>query len=467
MSGSFLLNQLNLSDAQIYSKLFKSAKSYLYPKAYPCVMSLSYINRQGDQIVNIKASEKGQALIMIALTAIGLFAFAALAIDGSMAFSDERHAQNAADTSVLAAALANIRGKNWNDTVSTARVRATSNGYDNNGTTNIVEVYLCSDANATCIALPAGAKPEEYIQVKITSHVKTYFATVIGRSEVINRVEAVAHAVPGYRDSIYGGNAVVGLNPHACKAVEFNGNADMILTGSGVYTNSDCTPNAFNNDSNSPGRLFAPCISTVGESNWTPGKVILDQPGCSGGREHLPAVSAPPDPQITCGAQQAQQTGNTLSPGNWNGAFPPNGVTNLQSGTYCVSNGNFQINGGDTLIGTDVTIYMINGFVKWNGGATIKLDAPDSGPYAGLLLYLPPTNRNDVTVNGNGDSHIVGSIWAPGSQIIVQGGGGQSGLQCQFVGDTVVLNGGSTTNIDYQARLTYQPPIPPAIEMTQ
>ena len=38
-------------------------------------------------------SEKGQALIVIALAAVVLFSFAALAIDGSMAFSDRRKAQ--------------------------------------------------------------------------------------------------------------------------------------------------------------------------------------------------------------------------------------------------------------------------------------------------------------------------------------------------------------------------------------
>src|SRR5215211_2327063 len=130
-----------------------------------------------------KASEKGQALILITLAAIGLFAFAALAIDGSMAFSDKRHAQNAADSAALAGALAKIRGNDWNTTVDIAKARATSNGYNNNGVANIVEVYLCSDANATCTALPAAARPEEYIQVKITSHVQTTFAKVIGRNE--------------------------------------------------------------------------------------------------------------------------------------------------------------------------------------------------------------------------------------------------------------------------------------------
>ncbi|MCI0553607.1 MAG: pilus assembly protein TadG-related protein, partial [Anaerolineae bacterium] len=58
-----------------------------------------------------KNSEKGQALVLIALAAVGLFAFAALAIDGGRVFSDRRHAQNAADTAALAAALAKIRAE--------------------------------------------------------------------------------------------------------------------------------------------------------------------------------------------------------------------------------------------------------------------------------------------------------------------------------------------------------------------
>lgn len=40
------------------------------------------------------STPRGQALVLIALAAVGLFAFAALAIDGSAVFSDRRHAQN-------------------------------------------------------------------------------------------------------------------------------------------------------------------------------------------------------------------------------------------------------------------------------------------------------------------------------------------------------------------------------------
>src|SRR5512141_3224323 len=50
--------------------------------------------------------ERGQALVLIALAAIGLFGVTGLVIDGGAKFSDRRHAQNAADTAALAAALA-------------------------------------------------------------------------------------------------------------------------------------------------------------------------------------------------------------------------------------------------------------------------------------------------------------------------------------------------------------------------
>ena len=68
--------------------------------------------------------EHGQALVVIAIAAVALFGFAALAIDGSMVFSDRRHAQNAADTAALDAALAKTRGGAWHSEVRAAR-RAT------------------------------------------------------------------------------------------------------------------------------------------------------------------------------------------------------------------------------------------------------------------------------------------------------------------------------------------------------
>jgi len=45
--------------------------------------------------MNSKLTEKGQALIIIAIAAVALFGFTALSVDGSRVFSEKRQAQNA------------------------------------------------------------------------------------------------------------------------------------------------------------------------------------------------------------------------------------------------------------------------------------------------------------------------------------------------------------------------------------
>src|SRR5919109_31977 len=94
------------------------------------------------------STERGQALIIIALAAIGLFGIAGLAIDGSAKFSDRRQAQHAADAAALAGSLANIKGDpQWK---LSALDRALENGYDDNHLSNEVEVYTCDEVDASC-----------------------------------------------------------------------------------------------------------------------------------------------------------------------------------------------------------------------------------------------------------------------------------------------------------------------------
>src|SRR6266508_4592124 len=108
-----------------------------------------------------RLQERGQALILIALAAVGLFGFSALAIDGSRIFSDRRHAQNAADTAALAAALARVRAVGVNldangnpiqsaidaETVDAGIKRAASNGYENDADST-VEVHMCDEVKS-------------------------------------------------------------------------------------------------------------------------------------------------------------------------------------------------------------------------------------------------------------------------------------------------------------------------------
>jgi hypothetical protein len=404
-------------------------------------------------------SERGQALILIALAAVALIAITALAIDGGNVYAERRRAQNAADTTVLDSALAKVRGQNL---YTEGLARAASNKYvDTDPTSGSSSPDVNVEIYTPPISGPYSGNPE-YIQTIITAKVKTYFGRIIGIREITNKVEAVARAKPPIMSPMAWGNAVVSLSPDDCKAIFYQGNANTTVTGSGIYVNSDCADSAFFNNSSSA-QLTAPCLQAVGGINYDPDAINIPSACILTGAAPLPPIILP---NPTCSGNAQKIGGNTLSPGNYSGAFPPSGVTQLQPGVYCVD-GNFRLNAGDVLKGSDVVIVIQTGDVRWNGGATVQLDAPNSGPFAGLLLFLPESNSNEVSINGNSASTFTGTILAPSADVSINGTGGVSGLNSQIIGYTVDLTGDGSTLINYNDADNYDAPVNPAIELVQ
>jgi hypothetical protein len=368
-----------------------------------------------------------------------------------MVFSDRRHAQNAADTAALDAALAYIRDPNAADPglniwVGEGLDRASSNGYDNDGTRSTVAVELCSVTSDPCDSLPAGADPASYIQVQIVSNVNTYFARVVGIRQITNRVEAVAQVVPSVYEEMFNGNAVVGTAPHDCHAVTYQGNADTTITGGGIFVMSDCPNSAFFNNSNAA-QLTAPSLCAVGGIDYNPGAINIPSinTGCQ-------PPKLPVEPNISC-TGNAVKTGNHLSPGNWVGSFPPNGVEILDSGVYCVD-GNFRVNGTQNLTGIGVVIKMVDGDVRLEGSGNLHLEAPTSGDFDGLVIYMPSaTNCDEIIFNGTGDFYLRGTVLAPCSDITINGTGDgvppDGGILGQVIGYTVDISGTSGVNLVY------------------
>jgi type II secretory pathway pseudopilin PulG len=403
-------------------------------------------------------SERGQAIILIALAIIGLLALTALAVDGGNIYAERRRAQNAADTTVLDAALAKVRGQNM---YTEGLARAASNKYvDADPTAG----SSSPDINVEIYNPPISGPYlgyAEYVQTIITARVPTYFGRVIGIHEVTNKVEAVARAKPPVFSPMFFGNAIVGLSPDDCKAVKYQGNANTTVIGGGIFVNSNCDDSAFFNNSSSA-QLTAPCLQAVGGINYKPGAINIPSGCIISGAAPLPP---PIYPNPTCSGN-ATKDDDVLSPGNYSGTFPPAGVTTLQSGVYCV-NGDFRLNAHDVLNGDGVIIRVNNGDVVWNGGATINLSAPTSGPFSGLLLFLPDDNDNDVQINGNSGSTFTGTILAPSAAITINGTGGATGLNSQIIGYTVDLSGSSNTFINYNAGQNYQAPENPAVQLVQ
>jgi len=397
----------------------------------------------------VRKSESGQALIMILFAVVGMVGLTALAVDSGNAFAERRHAQNAADTSALAAALAKSQGENW---YTAGLGRAQSNSYDNNGVSNWVTVVSPPTSGAY-------AGNSDYVQVTIHSKTRTFFASIVGIQELDNTVSAVGLGEPATTVPIAYGNAMVGLAPHGCSVFWNHGHSAARVEGSGVFVNSD-DPTCAMKESGS-GTITAPSFNLVGGATINPSHVI---------GPILPAEQIPYPPQVdwpepTC-AGPATKSGHSLSPGSWTGQFPPHGVDTLEPGIYCV-NGDFRINGGDTLTGNGVTVYMESGDVVWNGGATINLSAPTSGDTAGLLVFLPMSNDDSITINGNSDSHFQGTFLAPASDVQILGTGAADGFHSQVVGYTVELGGTADTSIFYNDNENYDWTIPPSMELSQ
>lgn len=419
--------------------------------------------------------ERGQALILIVFAIVGLIGITALTVDGGNAYSDRRHAQNAADTAVLAGARAIIRGEAWKPA---ALSIASANGYSDTDhtitsslTASNVEVYSCDEADAAVDCGVYDGDPD-YIQVKITSIVNTFFGPVVGIQQLTNRVQAIAKVIPGDIDEMFSGNALVGLSPDACPGISYQGTANTTVTGGGIYVNSNCQPDAFDNQSSSA-QLSAPSLCTVGgiDVNSTGINIPSQTEGCA-------PLGFPPEnmvmPNPTCGAQTATQTGGNMSPGNYSaGDFPPAGVIYLESGIYCISGAghDFKLNAGDVLTGNDVVIVVEDGDVDFNGGAEIHLDAPDTGPFAGLLLYLPMGDPIDftrnVTINGNSNSTFTGTFLAPSSDCTLNGTGGLDEVDGQVICYTASLSGTTNITIHYNDLQNFNTQELPQLELTR
>jgi Tfp pilus assembly protein PilX len=400
-----------------------------------------------------KKTEKGQALILIVLAIVGMIGLTAAAVDGGMAYSERRQAQNTADASALDAALAKIRGGDWH---AEGIVRAASNGFDNNGSTNTVQVNNppvagCDGINSTY------AGNSQYVQVIIHNSTQTYFGPVIGINEVNNCVEAIARAKPATTQPMVFGNAIVALKPNGTKTFWMHGNPSMTTIGGGVFVNSstDC---GFT--SNGVPDLVTPNITMVaGSSCPTMAGVGITY--------NAPQITYPPNnlPNPVCSGN-AVKTGNTLSPGTVNGSFPPGGVTVLNPGVYCV-NGSFTMNGNDTLTGSEVVIVMNSGNIRWNGNGSLNLSAPTSGPFKGLLIYFPMSNSSEIRINGTSDQSWTGTILAPASPIVMLGTADSDAYHSQIIGYTVEIGGTYDGIIRYNDSENYDAMEPPQLELTR
>ena len=418
------------------------------------------------------SSEKGQALIIIALAAVMLFSFAALAIDGSMVFSDKRHAQNAADTAAFAGALAYTRNNPSGDDDdddddginvirNAAQARATSNGYDN-GPTNDVNISATDVPADEC---PSGTGLD--IIVTILSHVDTTFARVIGRNQVTNQVSATTRVCGRYNGPPFNGNAIVSLAPSGV-GYDAHGTPIWFITGGGIFSNSASNPAAICGGN---AGVNVPSVTSVGTTDFSCHTVNIPPGSTTTGATQLtysnyssllprqPACNGTATPSGGQWHPQAGADGSRV-------AF--NADMDFAPGLYCVTNSPGPYNG--TISGSEVTFYMLSSSfsMKFAGGGNLTASAPASGEYKGILIYLAPQvdangnllNTQAIDLRGNGSSDIIGTIIAPSADVTMFGNSGTSAINSQVIGYQVDTGGNADITVAYQDDDNYQVDIP-------
>jgi len=388
-------------------------------------------------------SERGQAIILIVFSIIGLFGISALAIDGGSAYLERRKAQNAADAASLSGAISRIEGGSWREA---ALASAKSNGYDNDGVTNTVEL------NTPPIGGPYSTNPE-YIQVIVTSHLDTFFGPIIGFPKITVAAQAIAQTKPAEYGQMFPGYALISLAPQSkCdkkRGFFIHGEASITLRGGGLFVNSDNPDCAYIQMGSGSVRIEGDFpFSIVGGASIQKPRLHTPYPPQTGA---IPMSYPPPIqmPRVGCGSTIAEVVGeeeDTLTPGNWDYDFPPEGVTHLESGVYCIG-GDVIVD--DVLMGDRVVLVIEHGSVQFGGGATVRLSAPRSGDFKGLLLYMPMDNHKSLSLNGNNGSEYTGTILAPSADIHLNGLESSRGYHSQIIGYYFDVDGTDNILINY------------------
>jgi Flp pilus assembly protein TadG len=407
---------------------------------------------------NDRKTERGQALILITFAIIGLIAMTGLTVDGGLAYSDRRSAQNAADSAAFSASLAHSRGQNIN---SIAMAVASTNGYDNNGTTNIVTVSIEDSPSGAC---PPRSDNNKDITVEITSVIRTSFSTIVGIQDVTNKVVATTRACGTYIAPLFDGNAIVGLNPStsSCAFDSDTGNATWRLEGGGIFSNGCAV--AKNNVTFDPEDL---CTTAVGSASG----FSCEQPNQSSLKINYPQDVAEIMPDNPCDGSP----GDVGIPVNYaRKQDVPNPVT-FSNGVYCISN--FDVFDAKDIVLDNATLYVTdtNFDLRFAGGGGFSGTPSQSGDFAGYYLVIgmssPPcpsyTSQNSqvIVFRGNGLGDLYGTILAPSACIDFRGNPNGSAVHSQIIGYNVSANGTATNYIQYVEEENRREPKPITIEL--
>jgi hypothetical protein len=248
---------------------------------------------------------------------------------------------------------------------------------------------------------------------------------------------------------------MVSLEDGTVTGIDIGGNSTLNLN-CGMVTNSRSAQavTAFGSSS-----VTATPIGAVGgistSSNFVAPTTLLPYLGKQA--DPLSALAAPSLPPGNCNVAIVVQP-NTTAPEAEPGCYSKmdvKGTLNLKPGTYYIDAGDFIAGSQSVITGTDVTIVLTSrtaannpssiGTLDISAGATIKLDASETGPFPGVLFYQDRRAPllNAARLNGNALSSIEGAIYLPRANLTMNGTSGMNTKCLQLVARRLNFTGNS------------------------
>lgn len=427
-----------------------------------------------------KKSEKGQIIVILAISMVAILAITALAIDGSLVYNQRRTDQSTADSATMAGAgaaanlLKEIKpsdfscGSGTGATASTAAVLAAQASAGNDGVTlpnynSLADLLTAKHGVRVECGGPdeTGSKYLDVI-VMVSSESETTFAKVISVNTLSSTVQSIARVYPIQPLAL--GNGLVSCSD-LCSTkqggIEFGGTGFTFINAAGVFSNS-CIKAA---SSSTEVTVVGGEIQYMTDCFQCDTANMVPDPVPAGGPIDCENMMAPPT--CTDAPYVAAASSGTLNPGNYTGGInTANGATlTLNPGLYCIKGG-MSNNAKSILYGNGVTLYFLSGDVTLNTNDKdyepygVQLYAPDCYglPTCGLLMYFDQSYSPTVKINGGAKNSFEGTIFAPTANITLNGGAATSTFNTQIVANWIEVTGKSQLIMDLDDSNTSKKP---------
>ena len=363
---------------------------------------------------------------IFALTLPIVVGAAGFGVETSYWYYNSLRLQATADAAAYAGALEQISGSDKPTIVAAATQSAATNWLGSG--TIVVNTPPASGPNTA----------KKAVEVIVRQNLDRMFTAIFTQGQVPEQARAVALIINASK------SCMTALDQTASQAALFSGNTTVKVTGCVIMSNSNATDSIQLQGSAS---LQVDClIAAGGVSLSNPVTTVCAAPIT----QALPAADPFADLPTPAASNPCQNDNKaTLSPGTYCSGMTLKGNVTLSPGVYVVQ-GDLKINANAAIIGSGVIIFMSgSSTVSMNGNASVKLSAPTSGPYSGVLFYGDRTgNSASSTFNGTADSLLTGAIYFPKQQVNYLGNfSGNSGCT-QVVANTIQWSGSTTINQD-------------------